>query len=80
MKINFDLVCSSDSPTPEILEKEHLDVIEWELKNMQESIERVSRLLNEHRERTQYQSHMRFMGRKKVRWWTFYKAVLIMGC
>ena len=76
-KINFDLVASPDEGAPEVLEMDHLNIVEWELKSMYESMERISHMINANIERTEQQIISGRQGRFNVEWWTFYKAVAI---
>ena len=76
-KINFDVVASPDEQASEVLEMEHLRLVEWELKSMYESLERISRMLNANIERTQQQITIRRQGKSSVEWWVFYKGLAI---
>ena len=50
-KLNFDLVSMSEDPTPDVLEREHITRLEWELKALYDSLERISHMITAHRDK-----------------------------
>ena len=55
IKLSFDLMATADEATPEILEKEHLTMIEYELRQLKNDLEKVNHVITEHASKVQQQ-------------------------
>ena len=76
-KLSFDIMSLSGEATAEILEKEHLSMIEYELKTMYQDLEKVNKLINEHTERVANQKDLIANSKSSSKWWCVCKCIVI---
>ena len=77
-KLNFDIVISPKEGSEEVLEVGDLSMYMSELENIYVSMERVSKLMNAHTEKTNEQVNIRRTGKEGFQWWVYYKTFAIV--
>ena len=77
-KLNFDVLTSPDEGVQDVLETDDLIIVEWELKSIHESMERISHMINANTERTNQQVKIRREGKNNFAWWLYYKSFAIV--